>query len=44
VGLAVIVGTYTVGWKGLLQTIRLNTSFELGELLFRTAGMLQETR
>jgi hydroxymethylpyrimidine pyrophosphatase-like HAD family hydrolase len=44
VGLAVIVGTFAVGWKGLLQTIRLNTSFELGELLFRAAGVLQEVR
>jgi hydroxymethylpyrimidine pyrophosphatase-like HAD family hydrolase len=43
-GLAVIVGAFTVSWKGLAHTIRLNTSFELGEFLFRAAGMLQETR
>src|SRR5258708_4992445 len=35
VGLAVLVGGLELEFKGLLHTIRLKDSFELGELLFR---------
>ena len=41
VGLAVLVGSLELDFRGLLQTIRLKDSFELGELLFRMAAMLR---
>ena len=39
VGLAVIVGNSNLDFKGTLDTIRLNNSFEFGELLFRLAEL-----
>jgi hydroxymethylpyrimidine pyrophosphatase-like HAD family hydrolase len=39
-GLAVLVGSLQLEFKGLYETIRLKDSFELGDLLFRLAGML----
>jgi hydroxymethylpyrimidine pyrophosphatase-like HAD family hydrolase len=44
VGLAVLVGTFELELKGLLQTVRIKSSFELGEILFRLAGMLAAAR
>jgi hydroxymethylpyrimidine pyrophosphatase-like HAD family hydrolase len=44
VGLAVVVGRLTLDFKGLMGTIRLKDSFELGELLFRLAEMLKAVR
>ena len=37
VGLALIVGNQELGFHGLVDTIKLNNSFELGNLLFRAA-------
>lgn len=42
VGLAVIVGGRELGFQGSLQTIKLKTSFELGDLLFRWAEIQRE--
>ena len=42
VGLAVHVGPLDLEYKGVLQTIKLKNSFELGELLFRVAELQQE--
>jgi hydroxymethylpyrimidine pyrophosphatase-like HAD family hydrolase len=42
VGLAVQVGNRHLGFHGLRQTIQLANSAELGELLFRVAGLHQE--
>jgi hypothetical protein len=42
VGLALIVGDLPVAWKGRTATMRIKDSFELGEVLFRAAGRLQE--
>lgn len=39
VGLAVIVGNNQLSFKGLTETIKLNSSFELGALLFRAAEL-----
>ena len=39
VGLSVIVGNPNLDYKGLLDTIRLNNSFEFGELLFLLAEL-----
>ncbi|HSE40917.1 MAG TPA: HAD hydrolase family protein [Acidobacteriota bacterium] len=39
VGLSVIVGNPNLDYKGILDTIRLNNSFEFGELLFRLAEL-----
>ena len=36
-GLAVIVGANQLGFRGLIETIKLNSSLELGALLFRAA-------
>ena len=43
VGLAVHVGPLDLEYKGMLQTIKLKNSFELGELLFRVAELQQKT-
>jgi hydroxymethylpyrimidine pyrophosphatase-like HAD family hydrolase len=42
VGLAVQVGNQTLGFHGLRNTIQLQNSSELGDLLFRVAGLHQE--
>jgi hydroxymethylpyrimidine pyrophosphatase-like HAD family hydrolase len=42
VGLAVHVGNANLEFKGLLQTIKIDTSFDLGELLFRLAEVQQD--
>ena len=42
VGLAVLVGNLNLGFKGLLQTIKIKNSFEFGDLLFRLAEMQRE--
>jgi hydroxymethylpyrimidine pyrophosphatase-like HAD family hydrolase len=39
VGLAVQVGTMELEFRGLLNTIRVANSFELGDVLFRLAGI-----
>ena len=39
VGLAVQVGNHDLSFRGLRQTIRVQNSFELGDILFRLAGM-----
>lgn len=39
VGLALLVGNNDLTFQGLYQTIRLKSSFELGELLFRVADL-----
>jgi hydroxymethylpyrimidine pyrophosphatase-like HAD family hydrolase len=39
VGLAVHVGKINLEYKGLLETIKLKTSFEFGDLLFRLAEL-----
>ena len=39
VGLAVIVGTNQLSYRGLIETIKLNNSLELGALLFRAAEL-----
>jgi hypothetical protein len=44
VGLAVLVGGAALEFKGVHATIRLLNSFELGELLFEIAAMLQGSR
>jgi hypothetical protein len=41
VGLAVLVGSIELPFRGLCETIRLKDSFELGELFFRLAEMLK---
>ncbi len=43
VGLAVQVGNLDLSFRGLRQTIRVKSSFELGDLLFRLAGMQEES-
>ena len=40
VGLAVVVGNNNLEFRGLLQTVKLKNSFELGALLFRLAELL----
>lgn len=42
VGLAVQVGRNELEFRGLRQTIRVQNSFELGDLLFAIAGMQEE--
>lgn len=42
VGLAVQVGNQTLDFRGLKRTIQLQNSFELGDLLFRAAGLHKE--
>jgi hydroxymethylpyrimidine pyrophosphatase-like HAD family hydrolase len=42
VGLALVVGNLNLDYRGLLQTIKLKNSFELGELLFRFAALHRE--
>lgn len=42
VGLAVQVGNHALAFRGIRQTIKLQTSFELGDLLFRVAGLHKE--
>ena len=42
VGLAVQVGNRTLGYNGLRNTIQIQNSFELGDLLFRVAGLQKE--
>lgn len=42
VGLSIIVGNKNLSFKGLHQTIKLKTSFELGNLLFRLAEIQRE--
>jgi hydroxymethylpyrimidine pyrophosphatase-like HAD family hydrolase len=39
VGLALIVGSQQLNFHGLIDTIKLNNSFELGNLLFRAAEL-----
>ena len=39
VGLAVIVGANQLSYRGLIETIKLNNSLELGALLFRAAEL-----
>jgi hypothetical protein len=41
VGLAVHVGPIELPFRGRLSTVRLGTSLELGDLLFRLAGLLE---
>lgn len=43
VGLAVQVGSQTLDFRGLRGTIRLQNSFELGDLLFRAARLHKES-
>lgn len=43
VGLAVQVGNHQLEFRGLRRTIQLQNSFELGDLLFRVAGLHKET-
>jgi hydroxymethylpyrimidine pyrophosphatase-like HAD family hydrolase len=40
VGLALLVGDLPLKFRGLFATLRLRDSFQLGDLLFRVAGML----
>jgi hypothetical protein len=40
VGLAVLVGGLPLDFHGVLGTVRLKSSFELGDLLFETAALL----
>lgn len=42
VGLAVIVGNLDLEFKGLLETVKIRDSFELGDLLFRLAELQRE--
>lgn len=42
VGLAVQVGNRQLDFRGLRRTIRVQNSFELGDLLFRAAGLHQK--
>lgn len=42
VGLALIVGAMNLKYEGTRDTVRLKDSFELGDVLFRLAGMLTE--
>ena len=42
VGLAVQVGNHQLEFRGLRRTIQLQNSFELGDLLFRVAGLNKE--
>jgi hydroxymethylpyrimidine pyrophosphatase-like HAD family hydrolase len=42
VGLAIHVGGYSLEYKGLLQTVKVEDSFALGDLLFRLAELQQE--
>lgn len=42
VGLAVQVGNHTLDFRGLHRTIQVQNSFELGNLLFRVAGLQRE--
>lgn len=42
VGLAVLVGSLDLEFKGLIQTIRIKDSFEFGDLLFRLAALQRE--
>lgn len=42
VGLSIIVGNHNLSFKGLHQTIKLKSSFELGNLLFRLAEIQRE--
>lgn len=44
VGLAIIVGQTELGFSGLTDTLRLKTSSELGDLLFRLARLLAEKK
>ena len=39
VGLAVLVGRHPLEFKGLIETIKLDSSFDLGALLFRAAEL-----
>ncbi len=41
VGLAVLVGGLPLEFQGVLDTLRLKDSYELGEMLFEVAGMLE---
>lgn len=42
VGLAVLVGALPLEYQGLVATLRIGTSLELGDLLFKLAAMLGE--
>jgi hypothetical protein len=42
VGLATIVGNNQLPFHGLIDTVKLNNSFELGLLLFRAAELADE--
>ena len=42
VGLSILVGGFDLPFKGLLETIRLKNSFELGDLLFHLAALVRE--
>jgi hydroxymethylpyrimidine pyrophosphatase-like HAD family hydrolase len=42
VGLAVQVGPHELPFRGLRYTVKLENSFELGDLLFRAAGLQKE--
>jgi hydroxymethylpyrimidine pyrophosphatase-like HAD family hydrolase len=42
VGLAVLVGGLHLEFKGQMATLRLKDSFDLGDLLFRTAAILRQ--
>jgi hydroxymethylpyrimidine pyrophosphatase-like HAD family hydrolase len=42
VGLAVHVGNANLEFKGLLQTVKIGTSFDFGDLLFRLAEMQRD--
>ena len=43
VGLAVQVGSLDLTFRGLHQTIQVNTVLELGDVLFRLAGLQEES-
>lgn len=42
VGLAVQVGSLDLTFRGLQQTIQVNNTLELGDVLFRLAGLQEE--
>lgn len=44
VGLAILVGGFSLPFRGSLETIRVKNSIELGELLFDVAALVRETQ
>jgi hypothetical protein len=43
VGLALLVGSLPLDFHGIHATLRLKNSFELGDLLFETAALLDRS-